>query len=370
MSYELNIPLTLGLANIGITDMRAQLVDSLGVDSGTAISAGFVEIGSGHYLWNYASFSDGFRGGVKFYKNSAPSALLGFTAINPEEAEYTDAKTSTRLASGSYTATDNAGISAIKAKTDNLPADPAGQSAILAAITSAIGGLNDLSSSDVQAAAAAALTAYDPPTDAELDAAIGTIAALVWSHATRTLTASGGVTAADVWDYLTADADTPGSMGKLLVDKIDAKISQIAATVTANNPTGYANGNITIQRGVTVDRQLTDVSIIPADAERAVLTVKNNLGADDSEALLQIDSDDGLTILNGVAVEDGSAATITFDSDAETVDFHINDDVTANLPISMGSGYYYDVKFFYPTSASVATAVMRFSVVSVATKEV
>ncbi|MCA0032757.1 hypothetical protein [Mesorhizobium sp. B263B2A] len=44
-----------------------------------------------------------------------------------------DAAISTRLASGSYTAPDNAGIAAISAKTANLPSDPADQSLIIAA---------------------------------------------------------------------------------------------------------------------------------------------------------------------------------------------------------------------------------------------
>ena len=40
-------------------------------------------------------------------------------------------------------------VAAIKAKTDNLPSDPADQSAIEAAITAAVGGLNDIAASDV-----------------------------------------------------------------------------------------------------------------------------------------------------------------------------------------------------------------------------
>jgi hypothetical protein len=44
-----------------------------------------------------------------------------------------DAAVSTRLASASYTAPANADITAIKAKTDNLPSDPADQSLIIAA---------------------------------------------------------------------------------------------------------------------------------------------------------------------------------------------------------------------------------------------
>jgi hypothetical protein len=45
-----------------------------------------------------------------------------------------DAAITTRLAGASYTAPANADVAAIKAKTDNLPADPADQSAVEAAI--------------------------------------------------------------------------------------------------------------------------------------------------------------------------------------------------------------------------------------------
>lgn len=50
------------------------------------------------------------------------SRLTGTRATNLDNL---DVAVSTRLASGSYTAPDNAGITAIKAKTDNLPASPA-----------------------------------------------------------------------------------------------------------------------------------------------------------------------------------------------------------------------------------------------------
>ena len=49
--------------------------------------------------------------------------------------ENLDAATSTRLATSAYTAPSNSDITAIKAKTDNLPSDPADQSLVEAAIT-------------------------------------------------------------------------------------------------------------------------------------------------------------------------------------------------------------------------------------------
>lgn len=161
MAYSLDYSLALGSGRTGLADLRAQLVDTTGANVGAAISTGFVEIGSGNYLWHYASFPDGHRGGVKFYSNATPATILAFAAVNPEEGEYTDAKTSTRLptstysappsvtairsemdtnstklanldatvssrlATAGYTAPDNASVTAIKAKTDNLPATPA-----------------------------------------------------------------------------------------------------------------------------------------------------------------------------------------------------------------------------------------------------
>lgn len=137
MSYTQNFSLSLGLGKAGLADLRAQLVDSSGANSGSAITTGFSEIGTGFYLWTYDSFADGFRGGVKFYSNAASSTILAFSAINPEEAENTDVKTSSRLASTDYTAPDNVSITAIKAQTDNLPPDPASTSDITNAISDA-----------------------------------------------------------------------------------------------------------------------------------------------------------------------------------------------------------------------------------------
>jgi hypothetical protein len=60
---------------------------------------------------------------------------LGTT--NSTVATNLDATVSSRLAATSYTAPANSDITAIKAKTDNLPSDPADQSAVEAAITAA-----------------------------------------------------------------------------------------------------------------------------------------------------------------------------------------------------------------------------------------
>lgn len=91
MSYALDFSLALGAGKAGLTDLRAQLVDSTGVSVGSAVSTGFVEIGSqGFYLWHYAAIPDAHRGAVKFYSAAASSTILALAAINPQEAENLD----------------------------------------------------------------------------------------------------------------------------------------------------------------------------------------------------------------------------------------------------------------------------------------
>lgn len=61
------------------------------------------------------------------------SAVATAASIGLKVKTNLDAAVSSRLATAGYTAPDNAGIAAIKAKTDNLPSDPADQSLVIAA---------------------------------------------------------------------------------------------------------------------------------------------------------------------------------------------------------------------------------------------
>jgi len=91
MTYTLDFLLGLGSGKAGLSDLRAQLFDTAGSNVGSAVSTGFVEIGSGNYLWHYASIPDAHRGGVKFYSNATPATILAANAINPQEAELAPA---------------------------------------------------------------------------------------------------------------------------------------------------------------------------------------------------------------------------------------------------------------------------------------
>lgn len=199
MAYTFDFALDLGPANTGLADLRAQLVDTAGSNSGSAVSTGFTEIGSGRYLWHYTGFPDGHRGGVKFYSNAAPSTILAFASINPEEAENTDVKTSTR------STLDAAGVWSHGART-------------LTSYGSLV--------SDIWSHGTRTLTSF------------GTLVANIWANATRTITGGaidtvndkagyelspGGVQA--IWDALTSALTAAGSIGKRLADNVDATTS-------------------------------------------------------------------------------------------------------------------------------------------------
>lgn len=88
-----------------------------------------------------------------------------------------DATVSSRLASAGYTAPNNAGITAIQAKTDNLPSDPADESLIIAA-TDAIIALVNLVKAKTDN------LPVDPADESLLEAAIAGVAAGVLAAAT------------------------------------------------------------------------------------------------------------------------------------------------------------------------------------------
>lgn len=93
MSYTMTISLALGAKRTSLS-LGSQLFDTSGSNIGSEVTAGFVEIGQGNYIWTYDGFPDNFRGGVKFYNLAEPSRVLASTAINPEDAEYLDVKVS------------------------------------------------------------------------------------------------------------------------------------------------------------------------------------------------------------------------------------------------------------------------------------
>lgn len=77
------------------------------------------------YTTTRAGYIDTLNGLVQAIWDKATSALTTASSIGKLLVDNIDATISSRLATASYTAPDNASITAIKAKTDNLPSSPA-----------------------------------------------------------------------------------------------------------------------------------------------------------------------------------------------------------------------------------------------------
>lgn len=165
-------------------------------------------------------------------------------------------------------------VAAIKTKTDNLPASPAavGSEMVLTVaydaaktaatqtsvndlptnaelatalagaddtVLAAVAALNNLSSAQAQTAAAAALTAYDPPTNAEMEA--------------RTLAAASYATASAL-DAVDNYVDTEVAAIKAVTDKLDTALEddgssgyQFTTLALENAPTGGAGTAPTVE---------------------------------------------------------------------------------------------------------------------------
>ena len=160
-----------------------------------------------------------------------------------------------------------ADIAIIEAKIDTKPSLTELNNAI-AAQTAVLEGADSRDLTEVynsQRGTDNALLANDPRL-ANLDAAISTRStltdALVWSYATRTLTSAVVLDPAGVWNYLTSAATLAGSMGKLVVDNLDAKVST-RSTLTSADITA---ANATLAKETTVvdsrDQVLVQVGLV------------------------------------------------------------------------------------------------------------
>ena len=206
---------------------------------------------------------------------SAPTAAAVASAVRTELTEISnlDASVSSRLASASYTAPANSDISAIKSKTDNLPASPAAVSdipttaqiatavegsllnegdgqAVLNALVGAIGNQNV----DEIALVAAIRSDLERsggkldsiPTDAAPSAA--SVASAVWSASTKEIT--GGVV-----DTLTNSPDVPteAEIASQVRTELSVELGRIDAAISSRlAPSGTLATVTTLTNAPTV----------------------------------------------------------------------------------------------------------------------
>lgn len=203
--------------------------------------------------------------GVQAIWDALTSALTTAGSVGKLLVDNINATISSRLASASYTAPlDAAGtrtaiglasanldtqlgaiddyidteVVAIKAKTDNLPSDPADESLLEAAIIAATVNLDAAVSSRAVAGDAMALTSGERTTLA-------------------------GV----IWDRLTSAITTAGSIGKLIKDNLDATVSSRLATSGYTAPLDAAGTRAAV--GLASPNLDTQLDALPTNAELA-----------------------------------------------------------------------------------------------------
>ena len=92
MSYQAMF--SFAFVNLPGLTLNAKLFDSSGAQTGATITTGFSDLGDGAYQY-LATIPDGHVGTLKIYDSAQPSRCIPL-AVNPQEIENADVKTSTR----------------------------------------------------------------------------------------------------------------------------------------------------------------------------------------------------------------------------------------------------------------------------------
>ena len=266
-------------------------------------------------LSDSTAFAGAHIAAIKAKTDALPASPANETTVAAVQAKTdnlpadpaSNTQVNTRLAVAGYTAPDNAGIAAIKAKTDNLPASPANEA-------------------NVETHVANALNAYDPPTKAELDAAVlplakdatvaqdATVAkeANVQGHAADALAAYDPPTRAEA----TADKDallTAIAGLDALLDSIKAKTDGLPADPASQAAIGNAIAALNdLSVGELLAGDLADDQSFPAnslaDLVRKIFWVlANRLVINDATGAFTAYKSDGATpALTGTIVDNGT----------------------------------------------------------------
>ena len=238
---------------------------------------------------------------------------------NSNKLANLDATVSSRLASGSYTAPDNTSITAIKAKTDNLPSDPADASDIASSFSTVNSTLSTIAGYvDTEVAAIKAKTdnlpaspaaTGDIPTAAqiraEMDSNSAKLANLDAAVSTRS-TYAGGDTAGTT---TLLGRLTSGRAGNL--DNLDVLLStRLAASGYTAPPTAAQNaaGLLDLVDGVEADYTVRGTLRIMLAASAGKLS-----GAATTNVLIR-DVNDTKDRIDATVDTDGNRTAVTLDA--------------------------------------------------------
>jgi len=228
------------------------------------------------------------------------------------------ADVSALLTAAAYTAPDNASITAIKAKTDNLPASPAPASEYDTDITQIIELLYSIMGGE----------GWTDETLVTIQAAIEAIAA--------------GATAQEVWEYTTrglTEAVAATVDAEAVADAIEPLIptaeniwtyAQRTLTWTPAEVLAYiSETSITQIRGNTWEIGIDPVTL---GGEKQQIVIKRRTSQPDADAILFVDTDTGLLRYNGAAPDEGDETKASLVYAGTTLTLEVDAEITAQLP--------------------------------------
>ena len=262
------------LTDQGYTSARAGYLDRLDVAVSTRLASSDYSTASiANAVWSYAtreltSLSTGLA--VSVWHVPANSVTASNT-IGLQLKQNVDAAISSRLAASAYVAPDNAGISNIWSKVQNLSYTQQGSTYYVNAYTINPGSIdyNQVATSVWSAATSSdyGSGSFGNLVKANVDAPISSrlasgdyiappaataVASAVWSYSTRELTAIPSSQAVAVWNVAATALTGTGTVGKRVADNIDAPVSS-RSTLTASDVWAYSTRELTaISTGLAV----------------------------------------------------------------------------------------------------------------------
>jgi hypothetical protein len=119
----------------------------------------------------------------------------------------------------------------------------------------------------------------------------------VWASATRTLTALGASLVQEIWDRATSALTTVGSIGKLIVDNLNATISSRASQTSADTIAGFLDTEIAAILAL-LD---TEIAAIKAKTDLLPEGIKKNQALNNF-VFLMVDANDHVTGKTGLSI--------------------------------------------------------------------
>lgn len=267
------------------------------ITAGITLTADFDSRTGLNHVRIVATGGNGFEAGKSYSLVITAGTVDGVSVVGEVVGFFTIERAAAYVRLGAPAgASVSADVAAIQADTDNI------QTRLPAALVS---GRMDAS---VGAMAADVVTASAIATDAIGAAEFAQAAAdKVWGSAVRTLTSLGASLVQEVWDRATSALTTVGSIGKLLVDNIDASIgSRLASISYTTPPTAIENADALLDRNMA-----TGADTNARSPRNALRSLRNKVSRDVGTGVITVTKeDDSTTAWTAASTADAAAQPV------------------------------------------------------------